>query len=403
MFPKEIFSIRAFRNLWIGQAISRFGDALYYLGFLFMVKKITGRDDMVGFVGAAETLPYLLFSAYAGTLADRLDRKKIMLWSDIVSSIVLLAFAGIIAINGKPPLWSLFVAPFLLSSARAFFMPAKNASIPRVVPADKVLAANSVSMMTDQVIWLCSMAVSGGVLAGLYALAPSGFYLSFVLLNMLSFVGSTYYIFLLPAIIPENDKEPEGAIAEIKAGWRYAVTDRVIQLTLIAQIGISLFISPFFVVFIATNDQWFDGSPSTLAWIECAFVLGLFLTSMYVASIKIKRPGMAFGVSLGITGVTVAMMAFSKSVWLFVLWNLQLAVPDEFRGRVMSIKNLIMMGVQPVGMMLGGTVVKVLGIPAAYLMMGIGFALSGAAPLIDAKFRSIRMPEPKPDQEPVAA
>ena len=413
MSLQKLFKITAFRDLWLGQSISRFGDALYFLGFMFMVQKVTHRFDMVGYVGAAETLPYLIVSFYAGALADKVDRRKIMFWSDTASALVLVGFWIIVLIYKTPPTWSLFVLPFLLSSARAFFMPAKNASIPRVVSPDQVLAANSVSMMTDQLVWLSSLAVSGGILAMLFRFQPTTFYLSFIGINLLSFAGSAFFIFRLPKIQPENNTVHEGILGEIKSGINYAVTDRVILLSLIAQIGISLSISPFFVVYIATNEQWFGGKPETLSWIESAFVGGLFVASLYVAKVKVNRPGLAFGISLGITGFTIAMMAFSQNYWAFLFWNLlagvaiafvdlpmmtytQLSVPDQYRGRVMSIKNLIMMGVQPIGAILGGTVVNVLGIFWAYLIMGIGFGASGAAPLLDKKFREVPMPDIPP-------
>jgi len=411
MFPKDLFAIRSFRDLWLGQVISRFGDALYYLGFLFMVRKVTGSDAMVGYVGAAETLPYLLFSPYAGTLADKIDRRKIMLWSDLAAAIILTGFIIVTAICKTPPVWSLFVTGFLLSTARSFFMPAKNAAVPRLVPTDKLLQANAYSLMTDQLIWLASMAVSGAILAGLYKLSPYWFYISLMTVNMASFLGSAYFIKLLPLIQPEKSGEQhESTRDEIKAGLRFAKTDRVIYLSILAQFGISLFIAPFFVVYIATNERWFGGKPETLALIEGGFVAGLFVTSLFVSKIKIKKPGWAFAGAIGATGLMVFLMAFSKSFWLFFLWNviagiaiafvdlpmmtyMQLAVPDSYRGRVMSIKNMIMMGVQPVGLAMGGQLLKGLGVQACYAVMGIGFGLSGLAPILDKRFRDTDMPK----------
>ncbi len=411
MFPKDLFAIRSFRDLWLGQVISRFGDALYYLGFLFMVRKVTGSDAMVGYVGAAETLPYLLFSPYAGTLADKIDRRKIMLWSDLAAAIILTGFIVVTAICKTPPVWSLFVTGFLLSTARSFFMPAKNAAVPRLVPSEKLLQANAYSMMTDQLIWLASMAVSGAILAGLYVLNPYWFYISLMTVNMASFLGSAYFIKLLPEIQPEKSGEQhESTRDEIKAGLRFAKTDRVIYLSILAQFGISLFIAPFFVVYIATNERWFGGKPETLALIEGGFVAGLFFTSLLISKIKIKKPGWAFAGAIGGTGLMVFLMAFSKNFWLFFLWNflagiaiafvdlpmmtyMQLAVPDSYRGRVMSIKNMIMMGVQPVGMAMGGQLLNRLGVQACYAVMGLGFGLSGVAPVLDKRFREAEMPD----------
>lgn len=89
----QLLRIPAFRNLWLGQAISQIGDALYYVAFMFMVKKITGQNAMVGYIGAVEVLPYFIFGPFTGVLADRIDRRKILLWSDLLCGILLLGLA----------------------------------------------------------------------------------------------------------------------------------------------------------------------------------------------------------------------------------------------------------------------------------------------------------------------
>src|SRR5579862_8820226 len=122
--------IAPFRALWLGQAISQLGDAFYYIAFMFMVQKVTGSSVMVGYVGALEALPFLLLGSYAGVVVDRLDRRRIMLLSDLCSGLALVGLAACIWLQRQPPVWALLVTPFVLSSVRCFFMPAKSASIP---------------------------------------------------------------------------------------------------------------------------------------------------------------------------------------------------------------------------------------------------------------------------------
>ena len=419
---RELLQIPAFRALWLGQAISRLGDGLYFIGFLFMVRKVTGSDAMVGYVGAVEALPYLLLGPYAGTLADRLDRRAVMLYSDLVSGALLLVLAGITMLAGAPPLWSLFLFGFLLSSARVFFMPAKNAAVPNLVPEDRLLAANSFAVATDQSLWLVSIGFSGAVLAALYELDRTLFYLSFMGANALSFLGSAWFIAQLPRIVAKRDAAPAGAWRDIVEGVRYVRTRRFILLTLLAQIGITLAISPFFVVYLASNEKWFGGSPRSLAIIEVGFMLGMILVSLVVMRRRIERVGLAYSFGLGVGGFTVAMMAFFPTLWIFWLWNfaaglaigfvdlptqtyIQATVPDALRGRVMSLKNLLMMGLQPVGMGLGGWFLKSFGIEAMYLAIGTGFGLSGMLPLLSRTFRETRMPLPlapiRPAESPI--
>src|SRR5690242_13155186 len=126
--------IRDFRNLWLGQTVSQFGDAVYGLLFLFMTDKITKRPELVGIVAAMTALPFLLFSPVAGVLADRIDRRRIMLFSDFSSAAILGGYAVLLWFTREPPVWTLFVTPFLLSTVNAFFMPARGAAVPSVVP-----------------------------------------------------------------------------------------------------------------------------------------------------------------------------------------------------------------------------------------------------------------------------
>src|SRR4051812_33398009 len=122
----EILEIRAFRRLWLGQAISQFGDALYSLLFLFMVDKLTGKAAMVGDVGAIQAAPFLLFGPYAGLVADRLDRRRVMLFADLASAAILALLCVQLLVNPRPPTVIVFAAAFLLSSVNTFFLPAKS-------------------------------------------------------------------------------------------------------------------------------------------------------------------------------------------------------------------------------------------------------------------------------------
>ncbi|MEA2554611.1 MAG: transporter, family, macrolide efflux protein, partial [Fimbriimonadaceae bacterium] len=79
MLSRELLRIRGFRDLWLGQAISQIGDSIYYVAFMFMAQKVTGSIAMVGYVGSMEMLTYLLVGPYAGVIADRNERKRIML------------------------------------------------------------------------------------------------------------------------------------------------------------------------------------------------------------------------------------------------------------------------------------------------------------------------------------
>ncbi|HTQ10677.1 MAG TPA: MFS transporter [Fimbriimonadaceae bacterium] len=403
--------IPAFRHLWLGQAISQLGDSFYFVIFAFMTLKITGSPAMVGIVSALETLPYLLLSAYGGVVADRIDRRRIMLWSDCSSAGLLLLFSGVVyAHAGMPPVWTLMVTAFSLSVVRVFFMPAKGAAIPALVPNELMLKANSINATTQTVAPLISLSLSASVLAVLYGISPTWFFLSAVLLNMLSFVGSAIYVAKLPPIPPNRDAIHEvHPLKDLRDGIVFVRGRHELWVILVLQLLLNLMISPFFVVYLAANKAWFQNLPQNLAWLEFSFFLGMMIGNVGVGRLKIERPGLAFVWSVIVVGLAVFMMGFTPSFWFFVCWNMlagiaipfggipvmtymQITVPDEYRGRVNSAMTMVSMGVQPVGLSLGGLLVQFIGIVGGFVTMGAGMSAAGALGFLDVPFRRMRLP-----------
>jgi MFS family permease len=417
----SVLKIPAFRALWLGQAISQLGDAFYYLIFMFMVQKVTGSSAMVGLVGALETIPYLIFGPYAGVLADRLDRRRIMMFSDLASGMCLVGLAASIWVFGKPPLAALFVAPFVLSSVRCFFMPAKSAAIPRLVPGDKVLEANSISMTTQTVMPLISLGLSASVLSLLFGLSPMLFYLSAVGLNSLSFFGSAAFISRLPVLRADRTRGHDShSFSDFKEGLRYINGRHDLKVLTVLLTVFRLSVAPFFVVYLAANEQWFGGKPQTIAWFEFSFFAGMVAASLVMGRQRPQRPLYWFATGLAICGASVAAMAFTPYVWLFILWNaiaglalppgeiaaatyLQLSVPDGFRGRVNSVRDTISQGVMPIGLYLGGILVARCGLVTAFLVMGIGMFGACLVGFFDRGFREARMPRSEPVESPAPA
>jgi MFS transporter, DHA3 family, macrolide efflux protein len=417
MLRSEVLSIRPFRDLWLGQAISQVGDAFYYASFMFMVEHITGSKAMVGYVGAMEALPFLLFSPYAGVVADRVDRRKIMLLSDIVSALTLCMLAGVLLLQAQPPVWLLFVTAFTLSTVRSFFMPAKSAAIPAIVPPDMVMKANTFSMTTQNVMPLIGLAFAAGVMGILFAASPRWFFLATAVINAASFFVSAFFIARMPKVVPDRSNAHEvHPLTDLKEGIRYMASRHILMVLLLLSLFMNLMISPFFVVFVAANKTWFGGLPSTLAWFEFAFFLGMIIGSAAVAKLNVRRAGQGYIWGLAAVGGGVACMAFSRSIPLFVFWNfvcglalpfaqiptsnyIQMTVPDAYRGRVNSTLLMVSMGMQPIGMGLGGLVAERVGLFNAFLVMGIGMGVIALAGLLDRPFRESKMPDQAPEEQ----
>lgn len=408
---------KGFRDLWLGQAISQVGDSLYYAGFMFMVKKLTHSDAMVGYIGAVEVLPYFLLSPYAGVMVDRIDRRLVLLLSDFVSAGLLLLLALATWINGSPPIWALFVAAGTLASVRSFFYPAKNAAIPRLVPVEKVTEAFAFSLGTQSLMMVGGTVFAATVLAQLYNYSDQVFFYGLVLANMVSFALSGVFVWKLPKIMPERAADEVHLWTDLTQGWSF-VRKRTDLITLfIVSALFSLAVSPFFVVYVGANDAWFGGHPRTLAICESCFFLGMIAGNYLVGKWPPKRVGVSYCWALVGVGVMVGFMAFSQNFFLYSFWNLlcgicvpyaetprvsymQLSVPDAFRGRVNSLFSMLTTSMMPLGMVGAGAMVTAAGIGNSHLIMAGLMAFSALVGLAGREFRRAELPAAK--AEPAA-
>lgn len=403
MSYSNLLKIPGFRAFWIGQTISLIGDSFYYLVFMFMVGKLTGSAAMVGFVGALETIPFLVLSPYAGVLADRLDRRKILLATALCSGTVLMLFLVPVLAFDEPPLWTLFVTAFVTSIVTSFFSPAKNAALPSLVPPEQMLSANALNSISSNLTPMFAHVMTATVLGVLFGLSPKYFFASVVLLNALSFFVSAWFFVKMPSSKPERVDE-QHPWEDLKEGLRYLRGRLDLSVLVFVQALLSLFMSPFFVVYIATNKAWFGDRPSFLAICEATFFLGMVIGSVVVGKHNVRKAGVSFAISLFFVGITVVLMGYSRDVWLFsglnflaglavpyaqipVTTYLQLTVPDAFRGRVNSTLGMVQMGVMPIGLALGGVMIERIGLINAFLLMGGGM---GGAALLGLAFKVFR-------------
>lgn len=441
MTYREVLSIRPFRNLWLGQAISQLGDSLYYLSFMFMVSRITGSAEMVGFVGAVEVLPYILLSPAAGVVADRVDRRTLMLVSDLSRAMILAVLALFVAFDASPPIAVIFASAFSLSAVSVFFNPARGAAVPALVPADKLQTANSLSSATQSFMPLIGLGLSGGVLGAVYHLFPTLFFLMAIVLNMVSFLVSAVYIWKLPALRPVRSG-PHSADSAIRfsEGVGFILKHRVLLWFIGISMAVSLLVSPFFVVYVTANNQWYGqpvfpgadhifgalasaaafapgasptigsiksglmpGAYTTLAFLELAFVAGMLIGSIWVGKVRIVRIGWAFALNLAFVGATIMALYWYHQFWQFFALNLvagvslpfaqvpaftyqTLAVPDGLRGRVNSIAMMASTIAMPAGMGLAGIMIERIGLNNMFLVMGSGLFM-GLPALLDPAFR----------------
>ncbi|MFQ5351077.1 MAG: MFS transporter, partial [Thermoanaerobaculia bacterium] len=149
---------RDFRRLWIGEMASLLGDWLNTIALYTLIRQLTGSPVALGLVFIVKTLPFALASPLAGLLADRFDRKRLMIAADLARAVVVLGFLVIDTEAELPLLYGLIALQMMIS---AVFVPARSAALPNITTPRELLTANALSAATWSVLLAVGAAVGG--------------------------------------------------------------------------------------------------------------------------------------------------------------------------------------------------------------------------------------------------
>lgn len=345
---------RNFRLLFLGQAVSQLGDWFNSVAVFALLLDLTGSATAVAWMMIVQFLPIAIIGPLAGVVVDRVDRRRLMIGTDIMRGIVVL---GLLLVRTRDQVWLAYVVMAVTVSGAAFFEPARTATIPNVTSKEELMPANALSSAT----WAAMLAI-GASIGGLVT-ALAGREIAFVI-NGLSFFVSAWFISRTQIESPPAARAPlagwwaltgipdlvDGlryvrarshlaALMFVKAGWGLA-GGVLLLLTVFGQRiypiggstaagigvlygarGIGAGLGPIAL-------RWMLGqTPTTMrrAIGPSYFVVGAF----YV--------GLAAAGSLPLAALCVLLAHVGGSVlWVFSTVLLQMEVPDEFRGRVFA-------------------------------------------------------------------
>ncbi len=404
----SLFANEGFRNLWIGQMISQFGDVLHALVFLWMILEVTGDPNKMGIVGAFEALPPIVFAVHAGVWADRHDRKKILVWMDWLSMSLVIGFAFLVYGVKTPSLPVVCAFAFALKSMSAFAMPARSAALPRLVPANQLVQATALNSTLQSVMPLIGNALSALVLQVIFALSKTMTYFVTFLFNGATFFVSALFMLRLPSLIPEREGERKSTWNEMKEGIHFIRDVPFLRVAIALSVSLNFFVAPFMPTCVVVTKQRFNSEPSVLALLEVGFFLGMAVGSMLTMKAKIKRVGIAFSAFLSLASLMMIPMGYTHSPLVFGIMNFlcglcippaaipintltQLKTPDALRGRVNSALSMASMMVMPIGMALSGVLLKYLGITGTFWYMVLGLLVPSLLGLLNRDFRMALM------------
>lgn len=204
-----------FRRLWYGSVVSLFGDWFNTIALYSLILRLTGSEFALGAVFITKMLPWALSAPFAGLLVDRFDRRKLMIWTDILRAIVVL---GLLLVDEASEIYLVYVITTLQVVIGSVFHPAQSASIPNITSERELVTANTLMSAT----W--SLLLTLGAALGGFATEVLGIQAVFII-DSASYLVSA--IFIYRAAIPQETDKQSGPLAfravvrDVAKGWNH--------------------------------------------------------------------------------------------------------------------------------------------------------------------------------------
>jgi hypothetical protein len=372
MLPAVLREERQFRLLFAGQALSVIGDRITAVVLPFAVLSIGGSTIDVGIVAAAGFLPFIVLGLIGGVIADRIERRRIMVISDLVRLATQLT-AGVLLVSGHAEVWHLAALMALFGAADSFFAPAMGGLMPQTIDQPHHLQpANALRSMT-----MSTGSIIGPALGGiLVAVAGEG---TALIVDASTFLASVVCLLALRPRTVERAEVPEPFIADLKGGWREVRARRWVWSFLLAMVVYHAIVLPsIFVLGPVLFEEELDGATSW-AVVSIAFGLGSIVADILLMkwrprfALRIAAIALALAscqaiiVGSGLPILAIAGLEFLAAIGVstfFTLWetSLQEHIPEASISRVTSYDYVASTGMIPLGVIVAGPVSEAVGI-----------------------------------------
>ncbi|GAA2318849.1 MFS transporter [Streptomyces violaceusniger] len=382
---------RPFRRLWSSTTITAIGSQLTAVAVPKQIYDITGSSAWVGYASFAGLLPLVVFALWGGVVADRMDRRTLMLITNVGIAVTSLLFWA----QSFAGLDSVAVLMVLLAAQQGFFgmnSPARNASVARLVPADELPAAGALQSTVAQ-----TGMILGPLLAG--ALIPVLGLPTLYLIDAVALCVTLWAVWRLPAMPPLAEGATGGARRggwrDVADGFRYIATHRILLMSFLADIIAMVFGMPralFPQLASHTYAPWGEGFALGLlfAAIPLGAVAGGLLSGTFS---RARRHGLMVIAAVVAWGVAITGFGLSLNLWWAVAFLalagvadmvsmvfrgtiLQAAATDDMRGRMQGVFTVVVAGGPRIADLLHGTAGSLLGARAAVAAGGLLVAVS---------------------------
>jgi len=377
------FKYRNYRLFFGGQLVSLIGTWVTTTATSWLVYRLTGNAWYLGVVGFAQQFPAFLLSSAAGIYVDRWNRHRLLLATQTASMTIAFALAGL-TLSGHITIESLIVLSVLQGMVNAFDMPCRQAFVVSVIE-DKADLGNAIALNSSM--FNGARLVGPSVAAAVIAATNEGWCF---LIDGISFVAVILALLAMNIDArPVSTRGHAGVVQLFREGWTYAFGFQPVR-TIIVLLAVSSLVGvPYTVLMPALAGDVLHGGPGTFGLLMTAAGFGALVGAGWLAS----RPSVVglsqmIPVAAGLFGSGLMALSLSRYVWLSVICMtvtgfgvmvqaatsntvLQTIVPDDKRGRVMSLFLMAYFGTAPFGSLMAGALSQRIGVP---LTLAIGGA-----------------------------
>jgi MFS family permease len=384
-------SVPAFRTYFIATVISNTGSWMQIVGQGWLILQLTDSPFYLGLVGLVRAVPTILLSLIGGVLADRFDRRILLL---ITQSVIMVAafLLAFLTVAGIITVWQILLITFVSAVFFAIDNPTRQALVPDLVGRERVTSAIGLNSAAWNAAAIIGPSVAGVLIA---VISISGAFF----LNAFSFIPVLLAIFVMPKL-EKKSRRPQSMAAQLKDGMSYIAGRRAVWGILLLIAIPSIFARPYVQMMPVFARDVLGLGASGYGVLMAASGVGALVGALMTASLgSSARRGTLLLVVTG--GLGASLVAFSASEWLVAslilavavggtatlmmsLANslLQSVIAEEVRGRVMSVYTLIAGGFMPLGSMVLGSAGTAIGVPLA---VGIGGAITIATAVLCAQ------------------
>ncbi|HEY7994990.1 MAG: MFS transporter [Candidatus Eremiobacterales bacterium] len=395
-----IFASRSFSLYYAGQALSYVGSSMLTLAIPLLVYHMTGSAISLGVTYALEFLPFALFGPIGGALADRLDRRRLMLLCDFIRFLVIALFALAYA-RGVLTLPWLFAGIAIIATCAAFFIGGQSPSIPYLLGKDRIGPGVAALIAAEQGANLIVPPI-GGALFALVGPLPA------LAINALTYLTSQVSLYVLPTLgpdMPGRMPTMRELVADVSDGFRIVLADDAMRAVAMLSGALNFFGIMAFAAIIPFLERDLGASTTQVGLSFGVIAAGSMLGSLIAGRFGRRWPfGKALIVAYAIDAFIFLPVVFAHELWFGVMffslasacgsfeiaqivaWRMRVAPEDKVGSVSAAVRLIALIGLVP-GTLIGGSIAQVYGARDAMIVSAIGWTI---AALYAAAIKALR-------------